>query len=160
MPCISVKRPQHRDPPVHDQVAALGGIGQDGGGEHHRRMIMVTLRNRLGQMLDRIAHENDTFVKSRQAGADLFAYSGRRRRRNSSGPFQPIKLYSVPHHRSTVDSHLVQVKRPVTVSGFRICVAWYIASQNGQLKKTSNGVWSVIDVLLRAAGCPTGLIKQ
>jgi hypothetical protein len=112
------------DPDAIEEVAALGGIGQDGGGEHHRRMIMVTRRNRLGQMLDRIAHENGTFVKSRQAGADLFAYSGRRRRRNSSGPFQPVKLYSVPHHRSTVDSHLVHVKRPVAVFGFRICVAW------------------------------------
>ena len=42
----------------------------------------------------------------------------------SSGPVQFVKLYGLPNHRCTVVRHLLQVKRPISVLGFRLCVAW------------------------------------
>ena len=41
----------------------------------------------------------------------------------SSGPVQFVKLYWLPHHRCTVFLHLLQVKRPISMLGFRFCVA-------------------------------------
>jgi hypothetical protein len=51
--------PQRRDPRVHHEVAALGGVCQDGGRQHDARMIAFAFRRRLAEVLDCVAQGNE-----------------------------------------------------------------------------------------------------
>ena len=52
---IAVQRPYHRDPRVHQEVTAFGGIGQYGSSYHDSRMTMFPFRDGLPEVLDSIA---------------------------------------------------------------------------------------------------------